>query len=233
MFRKFENYRKFNTDASIDIINYAQVLGTLSGEWKLSVLLDWSEAPLIDTSNLNDNSKNNSSLDSDSISLIYKKNLFDFFIPNNYEKKNNSMEFLNFFIWDATCHIMGELAGTEQFGFFDESTVSNLAKAALNKACLELGLNSDYASEQERCLAAGVAIWNLLLPESVGGSYPTEEYPKFIESLNGKLQKFWNGCEKEITPVILKFAFLDFKEFAINNFKVEMERKPKQNDFAF
>ncbi|WP_419420573.1 hypothetical protein ACNVED_04525 [Legionella sp. D16C41] len=190
------NFRLFEKSAE----DAAPILGKLASKWKVSFYMSYGGES-----------------ESDEINTKLFKELLE--IPT--DKHLISLPYL---VFEASCHIFHELAGDENHQLFDKHTVNMLAPAAVEKAYIDLKLDSKSVTLDE-VLVAGIAIWNLMLPESAGGVYPEKDYPKFAENMHRNLTKFWTGydCEKKITVEIMQQSFEKLKTFALCRMLTELE----------
>ncbi|WP_131780896.1 hypothetical protein [Legionella gresilensis] len=184
----------------------ANTLGKLASRWKMSVYINYGS-------------------DDMSALVVEERKKFRSLLGIPTDKSLISLPYL---VFEASCHTFHELAGDENHNLFDKTVVAKYANKAINKAYKDLGLTTPSNFDDK--LVAGIAVWNLVLPESAGGVYPDSEYPEFAKNMHKNLTKFWTGygCEKQITVEIMQEAYQKLREFAI--YKLNLATQPASSN---
>lgn len=189
------------------IYDYQRTLGQQSAIWKYEILEIVSDCTTIREGN------QGIIANSEAICEYFK----DFSSIDNYP---------NMLIWETTCHIMADLAGTEKNQIFDHPVIlkklslDDLCKNAIFNACDELKVSYSSISPSKCYLIGGIAIWNLLLPIKLGGVFPDAEYKDFSSHLVKKIEYFLADYI-HINEDQMNKAFRDLKEFAKKCFALD------------
>lgn len=150
----------------------------------------------------------------------------------------NSLPDIQKLVWEASCHIIMELEGSEKHQIFDDETKQNNALIAQSLADHQLSIcectSPPLPPDQFKILRNGIALWNMVLPFSDEGCIPNDEYQSFLSNIKARLAQFWGGHDEEITTEILHETFVVFKTMSYYYAQYQMDicnstQKPNEN----